>query len=175
QAVGYVLAPRVALSGDQKGATLTLQVHRLLMLAMVAAVVVLTLCAPLLPYIYGPAFAASILPMILCLPGLALWGIANHVWNQFFLGSGRSGHICLVLAAALTTMVALDLALIPALGVPGAAVAYSLGAFASYATGFVLFRRATGRSLAETFLLRRSDLHLLTGLLRRGLRTEHTN
>ncbi len=169
QAVGYVLAPRVALIGDKKGAHTTLQVHRLLFWSTAIATVLLAGVAPILPYVYGPEFRSSVIPMLICLPGLSLYGIAVHVWNQFFLGSGKLLNMSLVFLTSLVAMVALDLLLIPTLGVAGAALAYSVGALVGYVVGLHLFRQGTGATFRQAFVLTAEDLRVIRGLVRRAV------
>lgn len=166
-AVGYVLAPRVALSGDEKGAATTVRVHRLLLWGQGAALPVLCGVAFLVPYVYGSQFQASVVPMLICLPGLSLWGIANHVWKQFFIGSGRVASVFALLVVALVVMVSLDLLLIPVYGAVGAAVAYSAGSAASYIIGLHLFRKASRADLRSLLLPTSEDVQLLRSPLQR--------
>jgi O-antigen/teichoic acid export membrane protein len=96
-----------------------------------------------IPLVFSPAFAASYLPMILLLPGSALLG-ASAVLSNELVARGFPGTVSLAALAAFLLTVVLDLALIRAFGMAGAAVASSL-AYAAYALAVIaLYLGRTG-------------------------------
>jgi O-antigen/teichoic acid export membrane protein len=106
-----------------------------LLTASVAAV--LWVSAPtVIPAVYGAEFGDAVLPARIILIGLALEGVAAVI-TAFLYGAGRPGLNSLAMAAGLLVTVALDLALIPPLGVVGAAIA-SAAAYATASMALIL-------------------------------------
>ncbi len=142
--------------------------HTLLLSAIGAAG--LAAAAPVfVRLLYGGAFSPAVVPLLWLLPGtVALAG--SKVLTAYVFSQGRPLVNTLITAAAVVVTVALDLALIPVLGVTGAAIASS----AAYSVHFALALWAYGR-LAEANPLRslaprRSDARVYTDTLRLWVR-----
>jgi O-antigen/teichoic acid export membrane protein len=114
---------------DRDRTTIAALRHQALLTAVAIAVV--AAAGPLLlVFAFGPEFRASIVPMLIILPGI--WFLNTGVVVGAALGGrGRPGTASLLSGVALVVTVALDLALIPQFGVTGAAVA-SLCSYAAY-------------------------------------------
>jgi O-antigen/teichoic acid export membrane protein len=83
--------------------------------------------------IYSAAFMDAYKPLLLLLPGVVLVGSAR-ILNNDINGRGHPIYNSITAAVALVVTIALDLILIPRMGVPGAAIAST----AAYAVMFVL-------------------------------------
>jgi O-antigen/teichoic acid export membrane protein len=169
QAAALVLLPRVAAdAGDPHRSSLrSAQVGRLTLYITVAGALVLAVFGRLLvPAIYGERFRESIDPLLLLLPGIATFSLGT-VLAAHVAGSGRPSLNLLASSAGLSVTLALDLTLIPAMGVRGAAIASS----ASYLTSAILtvgvFSRLTGLSPLRLILPAREDLGLVRRLAAR--------
>jgi O-antigen/teichoic acid export membrane protein len=91
-----------------------------------ALAVPVAVAAPvLLPLLYGPAFRAAIVPTWILLVGMA-GGAVYGVLTAFLSGIGRPGLTSIAQGAGLAVTVALDLTLIPHLGIVGASIASTL-------------------------------------------------
>jgi O-antigen/teichoic acid export membrane protein len=98
--------------------------------------------------LYGDAYRAAVLPMIVLLPGIVSLGM-QRVCGAPTLRTGRPLGIAGIYALTLTTNVALNVWLIPRSGLIGASIASSV----SYILGAGIFLTWTSR-LAEMPLSR---------------------
>ena len=122
-----------------QAAALTVRVMQLGVAALLPAALLLWLLAWLLvPRLLGPAYAGSLLPLALLLPGVLLFGAAGSLSAFFTNHLGRPQVPGQVAALSLVLNAGLSLLLVPRLGSAGAALAASL-AYAS--SVFVLARR----------------------------------
>ncbi len=124
------------------------------------SVAALLLVAPLLwaaarvlvPWILGPAYAASLPVMALLLPGVLLFGGASALSAYFTNHAGTPQVPAQVAATSLAINAGLSLLLVPRLGMSGAAVAASV----SYAASVLLlawrFARHAGLPLRQVLL-----------------------
>lgn len=125
-----------------------------------AAIVVIALLGPVILLVgFGPQFRASLVPMLIILPGT--WFLnAGTVVAASLGGRGRPGSASLLSGIALVVTVSLDLALIPWLGVNGAAIA-SLCAYSAYGTAALFVTaRASRLRLRDLVVPTRDDLRL---------------
>ena len=167
-AASVVLFPRVASNTETSADTAarTAQVARVVLTISVLGAGGLALGGPLLVRtLYGNEFAGAISPLLLLLPGIAVFSLPN-VLASYIAGVGRPRLNLYVALAALAVTIALDLALIPAMGIDGAAIAST----ASYAVSAVLtiglFVAMTGVSVRDVVLPHRADAALLNRVAR---------
>ena len=122
-AVSWVVYPRVA---GREGAGTAAALYRLLPRAVLGGIA----CAvPLgasawfvLPFLYGAAYKASVLPALIIIAGLVLEAAAGLA-TAYLYGTGRPGQNSMAMGIGLLATVGLDLVLIPSFGAVGAAVA----------------------------------------------------
>ncbi len=159
-AAATVLLPAVAsMSDHRRGAELAAGACRVAFWSTVAASAMLALAAPVaIPMVYGAGFAASVLPLVVLLAGVAAFSVVNVLGGGYLAGIGRPQDNMRVAWVALAVTTAGDLLLIPRLGIAGAALASTASYLTSAVLTVYLFRRKTSQSLASVFRLRRSDL-----------------
>ena len=134
-AINYVLYPAYARIGRQAAVVQARAAIRRTWWVPAALAVPVAVAAPvILPLLYGPAFRAAVVPTWILLAGLA-GGSVYGVLSAFLSGIGRPGLTSIAQAAGLVVTVALDLTLIPHLGITGAAIA---SAFSYLTTAGVL-------------------------------------
>ncbi len=134
----YVLQPRYAGAGRVAVAEARALMPRAGALTAAAAVP-LALAAPVvLPFVYGDAFRAAVLPAQIILVGLAGEGFATVI-NAFLYGIGRPGLKSLGTGTGVVVTVALDVLLIPRLGAVGAALASAAAYLTTLAVLVVCF------------------------------------
>jgi O-antigen/teichoic acid export membrane protein len=121
-ATTYVLYPRLAMRDRQYAAR---QVADLLPRAFIftaLAAIPLAAVVPLLPHIYGEAFAGAVVPAYILLFGLIGEGVAGLV-SAYLYGVGRPGANSLALGVSVVVTIVLDILLIPRHHAIGAAIA----------------------------------------------------
>jgi O-antigen/teichoic acid export membrane protein len=121
-AITYVLYPRMAERSPQEAGQQAARLFPRAFAFTVLAAVPLAAAVPLLPLVYGQAFAAAMVPAWLLLAGLVGEGVAG-VASAYLYGVGRPGANSLGVGVAVVVTVALDLALIPRYHAVGAAFA----------------------------------------------------
>lgn len=163
QAVSTVLLPRLAqLHGSEDVRTrLTPVIARwTFALSAFAAVLLAIVAGPLVQVTLGDRFDSALLPLLLMLPGIAFAGAARVLASDL-AARGRPELTLYVTAGALTANVVLNLLLIPAMGVPGAAVAASLTYILDTLLFAWLYARVAGTRVRDSLVVRREDLSLL--------------
>jgi O-antigen/teichoic acid export membrane protein len=121
-AITYVLYPRLAVRDRSAAARDVAELLPRAFLMTVLAAIPLAAAVPLLPLVYGPAFAGAIVPAYIILFGLVGEGVAGLV-SAYLYGVGRPGANSIALSVSVVVTIGLDLALIPHFHVIGAAVA----------------------------------------------------
>jgi O-antigen/teichoic acid export membrane protein len=109
--------------------------------------------APLVRLLFSDQFADAYLPLLLLLPGVVAFGATNVLMNDV-VGRGRPGAVSVVAVVGLVASVVLDLWLVPAHGVAGAAVASTLVYLVDSALAVVLYLRVSGRRVGALWVLR---------------------
>lgn len=148
--IATLLFPRVTAEQDARGETtsaITRQTAIIMFLCCVATVPV----SFVLPWVYGPAFSAVTVLLLVLLPGVYLVGLES-VLVQHFNALGLPRRIPIYWLVTLVINLVLVFTLVPRLGAQGAAIASTV----SYALIFCLvawhFRASTERSFAEVFM-----------------------
>jgi O-antigen/teichoic acid export membrane protein len=107
---------------------------------------VLALLGPLLiSIVFGPAFSASYAPLLALLPGIVLLG-GGKVLTSELAGRGYAHYNSINAGMALVLTVVLDLALIPRLGVTGAAIASTVAYSVIFVTAVFFYLLVSRRS-----------------------------
>ncbi len=133
-ATAVALFPRTARTIDQGAADFTcLILRQVLLIATVGAIAIAIGSWLFLPLVFGERFRPSIAVVWLILPGTLAQSVGK-VGVSDLAGRGKSGYSSVFSISALVVTVALDLLLIPRLGIQGAALASSV----AYLTNTIL-------------------------------------
>ena len=144
---------RIGTPDRAEAAATTVRALQLGIAALVLAAPLLWLGAVLLvPRVLGPAYAASLLPLALLLPGVLVFGGASVLSAYFTNHAGRPQVPARVAALSLAANGGLSMVLVPALGMAGAALAATLSYTLSVAVLVALFVRHAGLPLAAVLL-----------------------
>jgi O-antigen/teichoic acid export membrane protein len=111
----------------------------------------------LIPLFYGQAYSASVLPLLILLPGIVLMGIYK-VLTRNYSSRDRQQVSIVAAAAALSLNIGLNLILIPTWGTAGAALAST---FAYTSAGLIMlavFTRDSGMAFREVVFPRGAEL-----------------
>jgi O-antigen/teichoic acid export membrane protein len=166
-ALGAVLFGRAAAAG-RDAAPLASTVTRMTLALGVVVAVPAALVAPLaIEALYGPAFAEAPRALALLLPGVVAYGVVT-VLSQYLLAIDAPGRSTAVRLIGLAVNVGANLALVPRMGIQGAAIASSISYTATAVLMLAVYVRATGRGVAETVLVRPGDLQRLLAGARRA-------
>jgi O-antigen/teichoic acid export membrane protein len=146
-AASVALFPRTARTVDQGASEFTCLIMRQILVIACAGAIAIAIGSWLfLPLIFGERFRPSIAVVWLLLPGTVALSL-GRVGVSDLAGRGKSGYSSVFSITALVVTVALDLILIPRLGIQGAALASS----AAYFTNTILIITALKYELKVTW------------------------
>ncbi len=149
ESVAVVLQPRVAQLPEEEARRFTPRVLRLLLPPLaLAALLAAFFSAPFLRLLFGSAFSGAGPALLILLPGF-LANAVGKVLASDLLARGRPLAYSASSAIAFAAMVALDLWLIPRLGIRGAALAASCAYGIGAASMVIFYLRSTAMSLRD--------------------------
>jgi O-antigen/teichoic acid export membrane protein len=158
------LLPLVAGSAQPMRGERTLHAFRSVTFVTSAGLAVAALLGPfLLPLVFGSAYADSVTPFILLLPG-ALGAVLLAIFTNALVASSAPGLSSLGPLVSLFVGVALDFALIPPFGASGAAAAASAAFFAGGATAVLTYRTRDRFRWRDLVVPQRGDLDVVRAL-----------
>ena len=137
-AVTYVLYPRLAARDRKEAARAVAALFPRALVLTALAALPLAAAVPLLPYVYGHAFASAMIPAYILLFGLVGEGVAGLV-SAYLYGVGRPGANSLALGVSVVVTIALDVTLIPRYHAVGAAAASAVAYLTSSAALVVCY------------------------------------
>lgn len=167
EAVVLTLMPRVArMDADQAGA-FSPRICRLVLLpVLLFCLGLLLLGRTLIRFFFGASFLPAVAPLLWLLPGFAAFAVWKILAGDL-VARGRPLIYSATAAAAFAAMVLLDLWLIPAWGIAGAAAASSAAYLFASVLIILMYRRVTGVRLGDLLLAKKSDFRLLRESFRR--------
>lgn len=155
--VALVLMPRLTEMDREQAAQMTPLACRNTVLASIIGAIALIAVSPLaIDVLFGEKFSAAQTPLILLMPGI-IAACATRVLGSYLFSQGRIIYNTYATFIALGLTIVLDLALIPSMGVNGAAIASSIAYIASLAATLYWYRRVSGGSIADALVVRPAD------------------
>jgi O-antigen/teichoic acid export membrane protein len=156
--VALVLMPRLTEMGKERAAEMTPLACRNTVLASVLAAIALVAISPLaIDVLFGDEYSAAQTPLILLMPGIVA-ACATRVLGSYLFSQGRIIYNTYATFIALGLTLVLDFALIPSIGVNGAAIASSIAYIASLAATLYWYREVSGGGIAEALFVRPADV-----------------
>lgn len=133
----------------------------------VAALGIFAVSVPLIPIVYGRAFADATLYLALLLPGAVAIAVSGAYYVYYVAQLGKPAPTSAIAIVSAVVSALLYSILIPRFGALGAAI----GSTISYSTTLVgygiLFPRDAGTSVRNMYLPKREDWHLYWSIFRR--------
>jgi O-antigen/teichoic acid export membrane protein len=124
--ISQIMMPNIGRLALREAAHTTATVVRYASILIVLGALAFLLVIPwLLPFLYGPDYAAAILPFLLLLPGTAAIGLYGIV-EPFFQSRGRPRLPLIITFIGVVINLTLNVFLIPVYGMAGAALASSV-------------------------------------------------
>jgi O-antigen/teichoic acid export membrane protein len=159
-AIAVVMFSRAVDPTTDAGRIAAVLTRTTLAMTLVTAIPAFLLAPTLVEIIYGEPFREAGFALRWILPGVVLYSVVA-VLSRYVVGQGRPGTGTVVLLAGLVINVTANLILVPRLGIEGAALSSSISYAVTALLTLVVFRRLSGRGIAETLVIRRSDLRAL--------------
>jgi O-antigen/teichoic acid export membrane protein len=166
-AVSQVALHRQAVRDEDGARAVTARAIRFNLLLSSGVTAMLAIASPtLLPLLYGTAYAGSLTPLLLLIPGAIALSLVRPT-QHFLVRLGRPLTLTAIPLGALAANLALNAVLIPRWHAAGAAVTSSLTYMALAGAEILWFARATGTGLRD-LLPQGSDLRSVVALLPRA-------
>lgn len=164
-AASSMLFPHVAAQSEERDTTTTERTTRLTLLATSAMAVALGVLAPVgLPLLFGADYAAGVPALLLLLVAMLPLAL-TRVLAADLKGRGRPGLVSIGTGVGVLLVLGLDLVLIPAYGIEGAAMAAVVAQLSTTLVLLVCYRRITGGRIGA-LLPRPSDIGDVVALVR---------
>jgi O-antigen/teichoic acid export membrane protein len=157
-AVGTVIFPKLAGSSDSDAhARTAVTCRHTLFVTICAAIFYATLGSQVLTLAYGERYAPAITPMLLMLPGIIMISM-YQILTRNFTSRGRQQVNIIAAGTALAVNTALAIALVPRVGISGAAIATAVSYTLAASILLFAFVRESGGTLRGTIMIRVADL-----------------
>jgi O-antigen/teichoic acid export membrane protein len=161
---------RIARGTEAKGAEATATAMRhSFALALLAAILIALLAPPVVPLVYGGAFAPAVLVTWLLLPGIVAYSMMGALSTFFSQQLGEPRLPLLFRLISIAICAAVTVVLLPHLGIAGGAIGTSLSYLISFGLAATYFVRRTGIPPHRLFLLAKGDLVPYRSLLMSAL------
>jgi O-antigen/teichoic acid export membrane protein len=167
-ALGTVMFSRAVDPHADAGRIAAVLTRTTIAVAVVTAIPAFALGPRLVRLVYGSAFTDAGVALRLILPGIVAYSVVA-VLSRYIVGRGRPGVGTFVLVTGLVLNIGANLILVPRFGINGAAASSSISYGLTALLTLVVFRRLSGRGIAETLIIRRSDLRALWATLGAGV------
>ncbi len=160
-AISNALFPKSSTLDRETAARLTAQACRQTLSVTALLTIVFAIIGPfLIPLIYGADFQDSIPAFYWLLPGILGLSLSKII-SANLSGSGKPQYATYTSALTVVLTIVLDVALIPALGIVGAAIATTIAYLASAALSVFWFHKETKLRWTEVIVPRPNDLTTL--------------
>lgn len=149
---------RMGSAEREAAALLTARVmrHTLLILGLVSAAL-FVVAGAIVDLVFPVEFAGMVTPIRILLPGTLIFGLAASFSGYFTYQLGRPWASVVVASTALVVDIALAIALVPAMGIDGAALATTISYVCAIGLALAWFARSSGLGLARAFRYSRAD------------------
>jgi O-antigen/teichoic acid export membrane protein len=165
-ALGTVLFPKVsAMGAEDNFMTSAKACRRTLAVTAVASIGLLVVAHPMIPVVYGGDFAPSADVFMILLPSGMLYTV-HKVLTSSLAANGRPQSSLYAGLISLPATIGLNVLLVPAWGIKGAAVASDVAYAINAAAVLVLFLRASRLPLKDVLLFNAEDLEAVTFTVR---------
>ena len=164
QSIETTIAPRIAADPEGRPNLVgqSIRISGLFTGVAVAGVVIASF--PLVLIILSPKFLPSVPIIWILAPGIFMQGGAK-ILMAYFRATNRPGITSCAIWVGLITNSLVVVVLYPAIGLPAAAWAMSIGFASRTLVLFIAYRRISGRGVADTLRPRRNDLTMIKSLV----------
>lgn len=170
QVTALVTSPHIGSLERGAAAALTARcVRNNLLIALVVCGVLFALAAPLVRLLYGAAFAPTAAALQILLVGVFAMSLGSPMSSYFTLKLGQPEIPMWLAGISATVCIATSLALVPSMGIYGAAVGSTLAYILGQAVATWYFTRSTKLSLRELLFPTGDDVRLYGQFLARLL------
>jgi O-antigen/teichoic acid export membrane protein len=156
--ISSVLFPTLAKASLEDIHNITARVNRLtLALTAIVTCAIAAIMIPFIPMLYGSQYQASIPPLLILLPGIVAMSVYK-ILRRNFASQNRQQFTVLASLISLVIIIALNILLIPLIGIRGSALASTIGYFFSGLVLLIFFLRNSKLTFMDVMVFKRSDI-----------------
>ncbi len=160
-AVSGALFPKISTLDPKTANQLTSRTCRQVLLITLVSAVGFSLIGPILiPWVYTDKFQGSVPPFLWLLPGIVGMSISKVI-SADLAGRGKPQYATYTSTITVLGTIILDIALIPAYGIVGAAIASSIVYIASSILSVIWFSKETHTQWRQVVVPTRDDLRFI--------------
>lgn len=161
QVAALVTSPHIGSFEREPAAALAARcVRNNLLVALVVCAAIFVCCPPIVKLLYGPAFMPVVPALRILLAGVFALSLASPISSYFTLKLGRPEVPLLLAAGAAVICIAVTVALLPRLGIIGAATGSTVAYIVGQIAGIWYFASQTKISLRTILLPTKEDLQV---------------
>lgn len=150
--IGSVMLPNLSSKTEEERSEIFIKVSRLCFSFFTAIIIVAFLVSSfIIPMLYGIEFSSTISPFKLLLPGI-LFSCITQLFSIFIVSINRNIYNIIACSIGLVFTLILDLTLIPAFGIRGAAIATSICYFIIFLITYIFVLNQTKRTTFNLFI-----------------------
>jgi O-antigen/teichoic acid export membrane protein len=166
--LGASLMQRVTTGSEEDVNRIVGPINRLTSAILVLGILILALVGSgLIHLLYGEAFSASYLPLLLLLPGIWALGLWKNFMNDLSV-RGYPTTKSYTSGVAMLLTVVLDILLIPRWGIIGAAIASSIAYLTAWGLALRFYCRITRYHPRDLLVIRKTDLDLAFQIVKKN-------
>lgn len=166
RAVSQVLVPHISWRQDSAGDRITpILCRTTFFVSFLCGLGMIALGYPVIVFVFGIEFAPAYMPLVVMVPGAVVHTLATSLAGDL-AGRGKPQYAMKISAVMLVMNVAVNFALIPTLGMIGAAIAASVTQAVAGLLFLLAFRKESGVPLLTTLIVQRDDVVMLVRLLK---------
>ena len=156
-AIGFVLFPSVSSSNKKDAAALTASTCRhSFFLTSILCIGTAFFGKYAIEIVYGKVFLPSYLPVLILLPGVLIISTAT-LTSSYLNGIGKVIYSPIITSTMLVINITLNIILIPAYGILGAAIASSICYSYGGLLGVFFFLKNSDISLKDVYIMKKDD------------------
>jgi len=158
--VASLLLPKTSATSVKERNNFTPVVSRIsFTITVLISILLFAFSGPLVKLLFGAKFIPSIVPLLILIPGTLIFSLQTILASDI-AGRGKPEYNTYISFGGLLITIVLDLVLIPAYGVSGAAWASTVSYIASTAATIVIFLKMSGSSISSIIFIKRRDIEL---------------
>lgn len=167
RSINTAIGREIGIADADRAAHITaLVVRSSFAICLACAVPIALFAPPLVHAVYGPRFDGAALPLRLLLPGIVAFATTGTFASYFIFQLGRPSAVTIINLAMIAVQVTACYALIPRLGIAGAAAASTIAYIAGAVVNTLIFCKMSGLPAAALWLPRRKDFRRLRDVMR---------
>ena len=168
----HVISPFLTQNESSRDILFTKFCRIITFLMLITIIIVVILMPFFIPLFFGLDFSKAILSTQILVLG-SFFLILRDIIMVYFKATNRPFAVLKTMVLSLTILICIELAIIPSMGIEGAAIASLITYIISFGIIFFYFKKQTKISIHKLLIIRKNDLVYIKGILYGYLSSKH--